>query len=314
MKQGDFNPPSGSKLGRIFLGVVVGDLAGLALIGLVAEITRRFGGGSILPSLVLIPMAMGIAMAWVWRPLPMRTSGVLLYCFFCTFFGLLFAALFMGEGVICLIVISPVIYGFLVAGTLLGQVFFRIRDRRIHAIVLPAIAVMIVTEPSLREPHTGVVIDEIHIAAPPAKVWPHLLAFPTIPEKPDYWLFRLGLPYPVATTNSGNFAGADRACIFSGGAVFKERIAEFEPERVLTFDIVESPHDPELLGHLDAHRGQFFLRANSDGTTTLIGSTWYTLHVSPAAYFDWWTRQIFREVHLRVMRNAKRLAETPPAS
>src|SRR6185503_9686632 len=141
---------------------------------------------------------------------------------------------------------------------------------------------------------------------------PHVLAFEPIAAPPDYWLFHLGLPYPTETTNGGDFVGADRACRFSGNAVFREKIVEFEPLRRFTFDIVEMPEDPELIGHLQAHRGQFELRDNGDGTTTLIGRTWYSLHVRPAWYFDWWTRDIFGAVHLRVMRHIKRLAEIQP--
>jgi uncharacterized protein YndB with AHSA1/START domain len=171
---------------------------------------------------------------------------------------------------------------------------------------------MVLGEPALRDPHAGVVTDEITIKAPPAKVWSHLLAFDKIPERPSYWLFHLGLPYPVRTTNGGDSVGADRACEFSRGATFKERIAQFEPQHLLTFDIVSMPRDPELIGHLDAHRGQFELRDNHDGTTTLIGRTWYSLHVRPAFYFDWWTHDIFRAVHLRVMRHIKNLSEATP--
>ena len=116
----------------------------------------------------------------------------------------------------------------------------------------------------------------------------------------------------METTNEGNFVGARRTCRFSRGAAFKEMVAEIEPGRRLTFDILEMPADPELLGHLDAQRGQFELHDNGDGTTTLMGRTWYCLHVRPAWYFDWWTHDIFRAVHLRVMRHIKRLAETQP--
>ncbi len=84
---------------------------------------------------------------------------------------------------------------------------------------------------------------------------------------------------------------------------------ELVPLEKLTFEIVESPRDPELVGHLTAHRGQFLLRGNADGTTTLAGSTWYTLHVRPLWYFDLWTHHIFRAVHLRVMEDIRRRAE-----
>ena len=72
---------------------------------------------------------------------------------------------------------------------------------------------------------------------------------------------------------------------------------------------VEQPSNPELLGHLTLHRGQFQLIDNNDGTTTLIGRSWYTLHMRPLWYFDWWTRDVTSHVHLRVMEHIKTLAE-----
>jgi hypothetical protein len=233
-----------------------------------------------------------------------------LHSLFCTVVGLLAAFLAFREGAVCLLIVSPILYLGTVAGALAGRVWFRSKNDRINLCLAPLLLLAVAGEPSLRGPHESVVTDEIRIAAPPAKVWPHVLAFPAIREEPHYWLFRVGLPYPVDTTNGGNFVGADRACRFSGGAVFKEKVAELVPEKRLTFDIVEVPRDPELVGHLDAHRGQFELRDNGDGTTTLIGRTWYSLRVRPAVYFDWWTHDIFRAVHLRVMRHIQQLAES----
>jgi hypothetical protein len=91
--------------------------------------------------------------------------------------------------------------------------------------------------------------------------------------------------------------------------VIKERVAEFVPGEKLTFDIVEQPTHPEAYGHITLHRGQFVLRDNGNGTTTLFGSSWYTLHVRPHWYFDLWTRDMTRAVHLRVMNHVRRLAE-----
>ncbi len=213
------------------------------------------------------------------------------------------------EGIVCLIMASPILYAGVLAGAMAGRAWFSRKNDTLNYCLAPLAMLAIAAEPMLRSPHTGVVTDEIQIAAPPAGVWPHVLAFSEIPDAPDYWLFRLGLPYPTATTNGGDFVGANRACQFSGGAVFEEVIAEFVPTQRLTFDIVKSPPDPELLGHLEARRGQFELRDNGDGTTTLIGRTWYSLQVRPTRYFEWWTHDVFRAVHLRVMNNVKRLAE-----
>ena len=82
------------------------------------------------------------------------------------------------------------------------------------------------------------------------------------------------------------------------------------PNEKLTFDIAEQPTHPEAYGHITLHRGRFILRDNHDGTTTLIGSSWYTLHVRPLWYFDLWTRDMTRAVHLRVMQHVRRLAES----
>jgi hypothetical protein len=260
------------------------------------------------PSLFLVPFIIGLVAALVWRPLNLRLGMVVVHSMTCTLVGLVCAWLFIGEGVICLIILSPLLLVGVVAGALIGRLLFRGKSDRLVLCFAP-LALLTVFEPSFRQAHMGFVTDEIHIAAPPSRVWPHVLAFAEIPDTPDYWLFRLGLPYPTMTTNGGNFVGANRACHFSGGAIFEEKVAEFVPGKRLTFDIVKSPPDPELIGHLDAYRGQFELRDNGGGSTTLIGTTWYSLHVRPAWYFDWWTHGIFRAVHLRVMNNVKRLAE-----
>jgi len=309
------NPTSAGaslRLARLFLGMLAGNAVGAVLCGLVFSLVHFYpesGAGLILPSLLLIPFAIGLVASWVWGPLKLGIGWLLLHCLACTALGLALAAVVFREGVICLIILSPLLYAGVLAGALLGRVSFRKNRTGVNLCLGPFLALVILAEPGLRRPHTSVVVDEIRIAAPPARVWPHVLAFAPIPDPPDYWLFRLGLPYPTETTHGGDFEGADRACRFSGGAVFKERVAWLDPGRNLVFDILEMPPDPELLGHLDAHRGEFELRDNGDGTTTLVGRTWYSLQVRPAFYFDWWTHQIFRAVHLRVMRNVKRLAE-----
>jgi hypothetical protein len=234
---------------------------------------------------------------------------VLLHSLSCTALGLLAAFLLFHEGWVCLVIAAPILFIGICAGALVGRAWFHRTDDRLNFCLAPILILAVAGEPTMRGTHTGMVTDEIRIVAPPSRVWPHVLAFPEIREKPGYWLFRLGLPYPMGTTNAGDFVGADRACRFSGGAIFREKVAELKPEKLLTFDIVEMPRDPELLGHLDARRGQFELRDNGDGTTTLIGRTWYTLYVRPAPYFDWWTHDIFRAVHLRVMMHIQQLSE-----
>jgi len=293
--------------------MIAGNVAG-GLTCLLAYGLSRLAGSHewavIYPSLILIPFTIGLVAAWVWRPLELRIGQVLLHCLSCTALGLGASFLIFREGLVCLLMAAPILYVGMIAGALTGRVWFRRSKDRMNLCLAPLLLFAVAAEPGFRGAHTGVVTDEIRIAAPPSKVWPHVLAFPEIRETPNYWLFRVGLPYPLETTNGGDFVGADRACRFSGGAVFKEKVAELVPGKLLTFDIVEMPPDPELMGHFVAQRGQFELRDNGDGSTTLVGRTWYSLNVRPAAYYDWWTHDIFSAVHLRVMRHIQRLAES----
>ncbi len=262
------------------------------------------------PNLFLVPFIGGLVAAWFWRNLNRSVAVSLLDALWTSLFGLLAAAVVLREGAVCLVMAFPALYGMIYGGILVGHWLFRWRKgARLQLSIIPLLVLLAVAESFYASHSPTVVTDELLVHAPPDKVWPHVLAFPEIPDPPGYWIFRVGLPYPKSTTNGGNFVGAERNCNFSDGIVIKERVSEFETARKLTFDIVEQPTHPEVYGHITLHRGQFILRDNHDGTTTLIGSSWYTLHTRPGWYFNLWARDMSHAVHLRVMRHVRRLAE-----
>jgi hypothetical protein len=306
-------PPT-RPLWRLILGMVIANAAGGALLFAVTLFVGAYKNNDIStlvmwPSFFLIPFLVGLVAAWFWRGLNRTLGWSFLDALWVSLLGLAAAAIILREGVVCLVIVFPALYLFILCGILLGRIWFRPNYTKLQLTVFPLLALMTLGESLYHSEHQAVVTDRIVIHAPPARVWPHVLAFPEIPEPPDYWMFRLGLPYPTTTTNGGNFVGADRQCAFSNGVVIRERVAEFVPGEKLTFDIAEQPADPEAYGHITLHRGQFVLEDNHDGTTTLIGSSWYTLHVRPRWYFDLWTRDMTRAVHLRVMNHIRRLSE-----
>jgi hypothetical protein len=263
------------------------------------------------PSFFLIPFLVGLVAAWFWRRLNRTLAWSFLDALWVALAGLAAACVILREGIVCLVIVFPALYVFILCGVLLGRIWFRPNYSKLQLTIFPLLMFVTAAESLHHSEHQAVVTDRLVIRASPEKVWPHVLAFPEIPDAPDYWIFRLGLPYPTTTTNGGNFVGADRQCIFSNGVVIRERVAEFIPNQKLTFDVAEQPADPEAYGHITLHRGQFVLQDNRDGTTTLIGSSWYTLHVRPRWYFDLWTSDMTRAVHLRVMNHIKRLSEQP---
>jgi hypothetical protein len=316
--------PRTSRFLRIIAGIIAANLAGAAVCVLFGAPAFFSHGGTlaawaavilvmvIWPSLVLVPMGMGLVAAYFWRKLPLRIWEYLVWWSAASLLAPLGGYLMMREGLVCLIIGFPILFigGF--GGVMLGRFWFRAKVDTVNLSVFPLLVLAILAEGKFRTDRSEVATDQVLIRAESAEVWKHVVAFPPIAAPPNHWLNLVGLPSPVATTCEGAYVGADRRCIFSDDLVFKETVSELIPERLLTFDIVEQPPEPELLGHLTLHRGQFELKDNGDGTTTLIGRSWYTLHMRPRWYFDWWTRDITSHVHLRVMKHIKTLSERSP--
>ena len=293
-------------------GFLAANFAAAALIGLGFWLQNINGAAaSILISsdFLLVPLVMGLIAAFFWKDLALTTAEYFLYSLVNSAFGLVCAGVFMREGVICLVIVSPLLLGFVVLGALSGRWLFQWKNNRLNFSLIPLALAFLVFD--VLSPHhsENAVSDKIVIHAPPAQVWAHLAAVPVITEKPSYWLFQMGLPYPVQSTVSGLGVGARRRCIFSHQRVFEERITEWQPGHKLTFDITQQPLDPEILGHARVERGQFVLQDNQDGSTTLTGTSWYELYVYPSWYYDLWASRIARQVHLRVMDHIKMVCE-----
>ena len=230
------------------------------------------------------------------------------------------------EGAICIIMAAPI--GFVLAflGALVG---YAIQSRpwlNDQAATL-ALAVLVTLpalmaaesanepEPAVRAVHTEVIID-----APPTKVWPQVIAFPPLPE-PDDWFFQTGVAYPQRAEIHGTGVGAVRHCIFSTGT-FVEPIEVWDPPSLLHFRVSEQPepmrewspyqiHPAHLDHYLHSHKGQFLLEALPDGRTRLVGTTWYSNRMWPAAYWNLWSDYIIHRIHGRVLTHIQKLAEAP---
>lgn len=215
----------------------------------------------------------------------------------------------MQEGTICLIIVSPLIFAFVTTGAFIGKVMFKRNNQTLNVSFVSLLLAVFIVDSISDHHYENMVSDEIIISATPNQIWKNVVAFDKIKQPNDYWLFKIGMPSPMQTTVTAHENGAGRKCIFSNGYTFDEKIVSFEINKNLTFDIIGQPQDPEIMGHIDIDRGQFLLKDNGNGTTTLIGNSWYKLHVFPVWYYDLWAESITRNVHLRVMDHIKKLSE-----
>lgn len=318
----DWNPPVLDKSGigpenkrrrsRITWGVLAANMAAVLMIGLGQWLGAKSGTGAsifISSDFTLVPLVMGLVSAFFWKDLRLTTLEYFLFSLITSGLGLLCGGMFMGEGIICLFIVSPLLLCFIFGGALLGRWLFQFDNNRLNLSLLPLALTLLTLDVFSPHHYENSVSDTVVIHAPAAQVWTHLAAVPPIPERPNFWLFQMGLPYPTQSTVMGVGVGAKRRCIFSQERVFEEQITEWQPGRKLTFDVTSQPRDPEIMGHARVERGQFELQGNRDGTTTLTGTSWYELYVYPSWYYDLWARSIARQVHLRVMTHIKTLCE-----
>ncbi|MFN3650791.1 MAG: SRPBCC family protein [Armatimonadota bacterium] len=297
--------------GALLGGFVVPPLVGWLLLQLTTYLMTQatFASGTFtLSAFIFIPLLMGFVSAGFWARLGLGTGEYVAYSLVNTFLALVASYFTMREGVICLVIVSPLIAAFILAGALLGRYAFR-GPGPLRVCVVPVVLVLIWVDARLPRHHENAVTDRLVVRARPEAVWRHVVEVPTIEPRSSFWLFRLGLPRPVRTTAEAHRVGARRLCIFEGGYTLDERITALEPNRRMAFEVVGQPRHPEIMGHLDVTRGELRLHDNGDGTTTLTGTTWYRLHVYPAWYYDRWAERIGREVHWSVMGHLKRLAE-----
>lgn len=290
-------------------GFAVSNLLASLMIGLIKYTVIPNNGVLVFSIFVIVPVLMGMVSSWFWIKIDLRSKHIVGYSILNGLIAILLSYLFLGEGVLCLLIVSPLILAFITCGAFLGWSMFRKNNQRLNVSVFSLLFVVFVVDSISEHNYVNLVADEMVIKARPEQIWKHVVAFDKIEKKDDYWLFQIGMPSPSQTTVDGYYKGAGRKCIFSNGYTFEEKIVSYEPNKDLTFDIIGQPLDPEIMGHIDILRGQFLLKDNGNGTTTLIGNSWYRLHVFPIWYYDIWAKSITRNVHLRVMEHIKMLSE-----
>lgn len=297
---------------KIVLGFFVSNILSIILIFItkyIGDASYDVSGILVFSNFILVPILIGIVSAYFWKDLSMKTSKYILWSFFNTILAIITSAIVLREGVVCLAIVSPLILGFMIVGVLVGKKMFERKNNLMKVNVIGVLCVLFALDYFSDHQNLSMVSDMLIVNAPIEKVWPLVVEYEPIKTKENYWLFKIGMPSPIQSTVDGYRVGANRKCIFSNGYIFDEKITVFKPNDELTFEITEQPRDPEIMGHIDIVRGQFILKDNGNGTTTLIGNSWYKLYVFPEWYFGLWSKSVTRNVHIRVMQHIKVLSE-----
>jgi uncharacterized membrane protein YhaH (DUF805 family) len=307
------------------LGVVLGALAGAGVgalaMGVSLGLMKQYGP----PLMMATPAVAGFFATLVYsrvhRP---EVGGTVLVTALAFVLGMGFLALAAVEGFGCIAMAAPLFLVEATVGAFVAYAFAKSVPRVSYAsmgssfAVLPLAFVANQVSPAPAEV-AAPIESEVIVHAPPDVVWKRVVSFAPLPP-PTEAIFRFGIAAPLAATIDGEGVGAVRRCEFTTGT-FVEPIEVWNPGKELSFSVTSQP-DPmrewtlypgprpaHLDGYLESTRGQFLLEALADGSTRLIGRTWYRVHMTPVAYWRIWGDRIIHAIHLRVLRHVATLAE-----
>lgn len=267
--------------------------------------------------IVLLVLLGGLA-SWVFRP---ATGGRAMALGAITVMLAVGSSLFAGlEGLVCIVMALPLAAPL---GALGSWLVYRGEPSRLATGAGVAMLLLLppasITWDTQARPPVFEVRSAITIAAPPERVWKHVVTFSELPE-PREWFFRAGLAYPKRARIEGSGAGAIRYCDFSTGP-FVEPIEVWNEPRLLRFRVTANPapmHEwspyaqvlpRHLHGYFVSRQGQFRLTPLPHNRTLLEGTTWYQHGLWPAEYWRWWSDAIIHRIHLRVLNHIRTLAE-----
>ncbi len=298
-----------ASLWGVLAGSAVGSLLGVGGAKLLATGNGDYGWAMF----VGLPILQGMAAALVAQiggPYPWGWSG------WTATFSLLLSAVgvmvFAMEGIVCLIMATPLILPLVLLGAWLGWVWTggeRAPSVRLHLPMVAALSVAVGGGAISPAPEsTGEVTTVWHVDAPPVRVWPYVLNLDSLP-RPEWWLFRMGVAYPLRTKTHPD---GSRECLLSTGPM-PEIVTAREPERRLAFRVLKTPpsmNETNPFGEVRAahlattyvgREGEFILSAEGAGTR-IVARSGYGLRMAPFWYWRLWSDAIVRHVQERVVR------------
>jgi hypothetical protein len=225
-------------------------------------------------TLVAAPVFLGI-LAGLGRPqAPAKAACKLVaLCF-------LVGAPALGEGVVCMIFLTPI--GFIVA-PLVALITARFGKSR-ALLVIPFVFPFL--EPRPTDLPLVTMTDSVDVDQPIERVWASIDTLHMTFLEPAPWLVRLGLPTPLRIEGGGTFVGAERRVVFDNGVVVatvtgSERLHHF------AFDLRVEQAGREFFDHWSVlENAEFDFESLPNGQTRITHSSTYRAFIFPRWYAE----------------------------
>lgn len=310
--------------------IAVGAGLTLALLGRFVFASSFFndaGGLLMLCFLLLIPMALGAVTAHFTPATKSKTWRMVLGPVVTVMLFLATALLFHLEGLICVLIISPLFLLTSWLGAFAYDIVTRNTSDTNRPYVVAAFALLpfllAPVEAQLNTPTASRRVENtIIIQAPAAVVWQHIIRVPAIQAQDlgTSFVDDIGFPRPVEATLSHEGVGGVRRATFERGVEFIETVDLWEPQRRLSFSIVPNTatippttfDEHVTVGgrFFDVLRGTYELQSAGPGRTRLVLHSQQRLSTRLNPYAGLWTDWIMSEIQRRILAVIKRRCET----
>jgi MFS family permease len=225
------------------------------------------------------------------------------------------------EGVICIVLASPLAVVAALIGGMLGRAAAMSAKRSARqSLTSVALLPMVFLLERALPPSTNIDTSQsIDVAAPADVVWRsliHMDAINSVPALP----FRLGVAYPVGAEIIGEGVGATRRGVFSTGVAL-ECVTEWKPDRKLAFVVLSDPpamrelspykhvHAPHVVGYFHTTYTSFELLPLAEGRTRVVLRTDHELKLDPVLYWLPLARWVVTKDNARVLDYVRRQSE-----
>jgi hypothetical protein len=234
------------------------------------------------------------------------------------------AGAFLREGIICIVMATPLFAVVAVVGALIGVVANLFGGPGTPKLLSVALVLPFLTAPaeeqSFPTPKHQAISQSIYIEAPASTVWGHI-NFPVDiqpTELSDAFAYRIGVPLPLEARTISGKVGGTRELRWARGIRFEEEITAWEPDSHIAWKYRFGPDSfPE--GSLDDHiviGGRFFNLQSTSYTLSSEGSgTRLTINVSTSVttnfnwYADFWARFLVGDTSKAILRFYKTRSE-----
>jgi len=225
------------------------------------------------------------------------------------------------EGVVCILLASPLAGGIALVGGMLGRAI-ALTGKRSSGQIVPGFALLPIVfalEHLFAAPTHFDTQQAIAVNAPVERVWNAILHMDTIDE-PLALPFRLGVAYPIRGDVEGEGVGAVRHGEFSTG-VAVERVTEWAANRKLAFVVetdipamremspYEHVHAPHVVGYFTTSLTSFELERRGDAPLEVVLRTSHEIRLDPILYWMPMARWMVAANNARVLAHIKHQAE-----